>query len=215
MLILLAGQTNFDNNRTILSPTTKANYDVFESFYVILFWAPATRILSMKEGQSSQWYASSPVLRRHLHRCLFRSTNQRTGLTRARRQDDITGCERVLFVRDANEAIQSMGKLCKMADTKLLLVQISTIIRSKSFSKTETNEKLDEIGTLITKKINSMKASGNKHIVQDDFAALQLPKSEMARAPEDLMPARYCEILSCLSTLSLWSVHVLYFAAGP
>ena len=88
-------------------------------------------------------------------------------------------------MRDANEAIQSMGKLCKMADTKLLLVQISTIIRSKSFSKTETNEKLDEIGTLITKKINSMKASGNKHIVQDDFAALQLPNSEMARAPED------------------------------
>ena len=107
-------------------------------------------------------------------------------------------------MRNANEAIQSMGKLCKMADTKLLLVQISTIIRSKSFSKTETNEKLDEIGTLITKKINSMKASGNKHIVQDDFAALQLPKNEMARAsPEDLMPARYCEILSCLSTLSL------------
>ena len=72
---------------------------------------------------------------------------------------------------DANEAIQLMCKWRTMADTKLLLVQIATIIHSKSSSKTEINDKLDEIGTLITKRINSIKASGNKHIVQDDFAA--------------------------------------------
>ena len=101
-------------------------------------------------------------------------------------------------MRDANEVIQSMSKWRKMADTKLLLVQIATIIRSKFFSKTEIDDKLDEIGTLITKRINSIKTSGNKNIVQDDFAVLQLPKSEMARAPEYLMPARYREILSCM-----------------
>ena len=101
-------------------------------------------------------------------------------------------------MRDANEVIQSMSKWHKMADTKLLLVQIATIIRNKFSSKTEIDDKLDEIGTLITKRINSIKTSGNKNIVQDDFAVLQLPKSEMARAPEDLMPARYREILSCM-----------------
>ena len=87
-----------------------------------------------------------------------------------------------------------------MADPKLLLLQIGTIIKSKSFSKVEKNCKLNEIGTRVTKRVNFVKTIGNKHIVQDDFAALQLPKGEMARAPEDVMPARYCEsYLPCLS----------------
>ncbi len=87
-----------------------------------------------------------------------------------------------------------------MAYAKLLLLQIGTIIRSKSLTKSEIINKLDEIGSLITKRVNFIKTIGQKHIVQDDFAALQLPRSEMARAPEDVMPARYCEsYLPCLS----------------
>ena len=92
-----------------------------------------------------------------------------------------------------------------MADAKLLLLQIRTIISCKSFTKIEIICKLDEIGTLVTKRVNFIKTVGSKYIVQDDFAALQLPKSEMARAPEDVMPARYCES----------SMYVFHFAAGP
>ena len=67
----------------------------------------------------------------------------------------------------------------------MLLRRCSNIILRKSLSKNEVIKKLDEIGTLITKKVNFMDESGNtnKRIVQDDFAQLQLPKNEISRAP--------------------------------
>ena len=66
----------------------------------------------------------------------------------------------------------------------MLLRRCSNIILRKSLSKNEVIKKLDEIGTLITKRVNFVNESGNtnKHNVQDDFDQLQLPKNEISRA---------------------------------
>ena len=59
-----------------------------------------------------------------------------------------------------------------MANMKPLLLQIGAILHSKYFTKDEIITKLDEIGTLITKRANSIKKGVDKQIAQDD-----IPKS--------------------------------------
>ena len=80
---------------------------------------------------------------------------------------------------------------CKMADINLLLHQIRAIIENKNLAKQEIANKLEKIGEMIINQINNIKARGQKRIIGDDFAALQLPKTEMTRAPPNSMPARY------------------------